>query len=201
MTNNDAHRTHSAHSEPTHSARTDHDRRFAGQIAMLRSEQRVAMLEIERVVTACLSDGRIQSVLDIGTGSGLFAEAFAKHGCRVTGIDLREDMLEVARQFVPTGEFQIAHMEHVPLADKQFDSVFMGLVLHEADDVTNALREAHRLAQTQVAVLEWVYQAEDFGPPLAHRLRAEQITEAVKTLGFGATKLSRLTNFVLYQFS
>ena len=36
-------------------------------------------------------------VLDVGTGPGRFGAFFAERGCRVTGVDLNPDMLEIAR--------------------------------------------------------------------------------------------------------
>lgn len=36
-------------------------------------------------------------VLDVGTGPGRFGALFAGRGCRVTGVDLNPDMLEIAR--------------------------------------------------------------------------------------------------------
>ena len=61
------------------------DHRFKGKPARLRSSRRVKMLEAERVADLCL-DGIVPgSVLDVGTGSGLFAEVFAKRGLRVAG--------------------------------------------------------------------------------------------------------------------
>jgi cyclopropane fatty-acyl-phospholipid synthase-like methyltransferase len=37
-------------------------------------------------------------VLDVGTGRGRFGIFFAERGCRVTGVDLNPDMLEIARE-------------------------------------------------------------------------------------------------------
>jgi len=37
------------------------------------------------------------AVLDVGTGPGRFGAYFAEQGCRVTGVDLNPDMLEIAR--------------------------------------------------------------------------------------------------------
>ena len=37
-------------------------------------------------------------VLDVGTGPGRFGAFFAERGCRVTGVDLNPDMLEIARE-------------------------------------------------------------------------------------------------------
>ena len=73
-----------------------HEKRFDGGVEKLRSPVRIARLEVERVVDLCLAGAIIQSVLDVGTGSGLFAEAFLERGLAVVGIDANPDMLPVA---------------------------------------------------------------------------------------------------------
>ncbi len=173
------------------------DRRFSGEIERLRAPERLARMEIETVVARSLEGITPASVLDIGTGSAVFAEAFAARGLRPAGIDLREDMLEAARQFVPHGDFRVAHMELLPFADASFDLVFMGVVLHEADDLTKALQEARRVATMRVAVLEWPYEVQEFGPPLDHRLKVEQVTAAAAQAGLLAAH-HRLTDMDLY---
>jgi ubiquinone/menaquinone biosynthesis C-methylase UbiE len=176
----------------------NNDRRFSGEISRLRSPERVARLDVERVVGLSLAGINAESVLDVGTGSGLFAEAFASKGLRVAGVDLREDMLEEARRFVPSGTFRQAHMQTLPFADGEFSLVFLGHVLHEADDLKQALAEACRVAKRRVAVLEWPYAAQEFGPPLEHRLKGESIVAAAKEVGFKLVVEQALTHIHFY---
>lgn len=175
------------------------DRRYSGEIERLRSPQRVEIMEVERVTQLTLDGITAASLLDVGTGSGLFAEAFAAKGLSVAGVDLREDMLEAARQYVPSGEFRLGQMESLPCADSEFDLLFMGHVLHEADDLVQALREAYRVARGRVVVLEWPPVAQEFGPPLDHRLRHEQVSEAATQAGFTHLEAINLTHLVLYR--
>ena len=51
------------------------DRRYSGEIERLRSKQRLTLLEVPRVIQYSLDQIVVKSVLDIGTGSGIFAEA------------------------------------------------------------------------------------------------------------------------------
>jgi ubiquinone/menaquinone biosynthesis C-methylase UbiE len=175
------------------------DRRFGGGVDRLRDPERVARMEVPRVVELCLEGQSITSVNDIGTGSGIFAEAFAAQGLTVMGIDLRDDMLAAAREYVPTGDFRPGAMEANPFADRSADLVFMGHVLHEADSLEEALREALRVSRVRVAALEWLYKEEDVGPPLAHRLNPELVTEAARELGFVAVEGIPLGQMVLYR--
>ena len=89
-------------------------------------------------------------------------------------------------------------MESLPFTDESFTLVFLGFVLHEADDVARALKEAYRVATTRVAVLEWQYAVQDFGPPLEHRLKPEQVAEAATVAGFARVGYQPLTSTVLY---
>lgn len=160
------------------------ERRFHADIKSLRSPERMALMEIEKVVGLCLEDIQAQNALDVGTGSGIFAEAFAARGLVVAGIDANPEMVKTAKGYVPQGEFKLAPAEAVPYPHKSFDLVFLGHVLHETDDALKALQEAHRVARQRVAVFEWPYLAEEFGPPLAHRLKPETIRELARQAGF-----------------
>jgi ubiquinone/menaquinone biosynthesis C-methylase UbiE len=176
-----------------------HERRFSGDIERLRSPQRVARLEVDRVVELCLAGLQVETVLDVGTGSGLFAESFVKRRLTVSGIDPNLDMIEAARRFAPAAEFRQATVEVIPFADKAFDLVFLGLVLHEADDPRQALTECRRCARQRVAVLEWPYKEEETGPPLAHRLQTADVEAFARQAGFRAFETLELTNLVLHR--
>jgi ubiquinone/menaquinone biosynthesis C-methylase UbiE len=175
-----------------------HERRFEGAIERLRSPERVDRLEVERVVDLCFENGPIASVLDVGTGSGLFAEAFARHGAEVSGVDVNAEMLIAARRFVPGGDFREGVAEQLPFPDGRFDLVFLGLVLHEADDAVEALNEARRTAREGVGVLEWPYRDQSFGPPITDRLRPEDLEDLFPKAGFRTWKATNLSNTDFY---
>ena len=178
-----------------------HERRFHGAIERLREEQRVGLLEVSRVVDLCLEGIQALTVLDVGTGSGIFAEAFSKIGIEVTGIDPNPEMLKTAKEFVPTGTFLQGTVEEMPLKNKSFDLVFMGHVLHESDDLIKALTESKRVAKLQVAILEWPYKQEESGPPLEHRLKTVEILTAAKKVGFSSLDTIQLHHMVLFRFT
>jgi SAM-dependent methyltransferase len=83
-------------------------------------------------------------VLDVGTGPGFVAVAAVARGAKVTGIDVADTMVEIARARVPTGEFRRASAEALPLANGSFDAVVGNFVLlhlgHPERGVAEALR-------------------------------------------------------------
>jgi ubiquinone/menaquinone biosynthesis C-methylase UbiE len=178
-----------------------HERRYAADIERLRSPHRVEMLEVDRVVDLCLEGREATDVLDVGTGSGIFAEAFSKKGMKVTGIDPNSEMLQTAKEYVPNGIFISGTVEEIPLKDKSFDVVFLGHVLHESDDLMKALSESKRIAKQKVCILEWPYKQEENGPPLEHRLKTEDILAAAATIGFTQMETIQLHYMVLFLFA
>ena len=175
-------------------------KRYNREIERLRDPERVARLEVNRVVNLSLENmENTKTVLDIGVGSGIFAEAFVVKGLRVSGVDVNPEMLSAALSFVPSGAFTQGNAEELPFEDAAFDLTFMGLLLHETDDTRAALKEAHRVTQKRLVILEWVYEDQPFGPPLEHRLTGEEITSLAQQAGFKQIEALRLQNLVLYR--
>ncbi len=65
---------------PTDHPGHQHDRRFQGQADRLRSLDRPTRMEVPRIAALSIGGITVESVLDIGTGTGVFAEAFAAQG-------------------------------------------------------------------------------------------------------------------------
>ena len=88
----------------------------------LRAPERVERLEMERVLDLCLEDGPSGSLLEVGTGTGLFAQAFAGRGLMVPGMDVNPEMLAAAHKYVPAGQFREGTAESLSYPDHSFDS-------------------------------------------------------------------------------
>jgi ubiquinone/menaquinone biosynthesis C-methylase UbiE len=91
------------------------------------------------------------TVLDIGTGTGIVAVEAARHvapGGRVIGIDLSRGMLAVARkhaaEFRDTLEFREMDAERLEFPDCSFDSVVSLFALLHFPNPLRALREIRR---------------------------------------------------------
>ena len=177
------------------------EKRFDGEIGRLRAPERLKRLEVERVITFCLEGAIFKNVLDVGTGTGLFAEAFLERGLEVAGIDANPKMISAARQFVSKGDFREATAEALPYPNAAFDLVFLGLVLHESDDPLKALQEAWRVTRNRVCILEWPYREEESGPPLAHRINPEELTYLFQKAGFLHWEFQAFSNTVGYRLN
>src|SRR4030042_2238358 len=79
-------------------------------------------------------------ILDVATGTGKQAFAFAKKGYDVIGIDLSEAMLKVAnkKNKYENVKFEVADATNLPFEDNGFDVSCISFALH---DMIPSIRE------------------------------------------------------------
>lgn len=65
---------------------------------------------------------KIKTILDLGCGTGLHSEELIKRGYEVTGLDLSEEMIEIARKRNLKGIFHVGNMSNFNLNEK-FDAI------------------------------------------------------------------------------
>lgn len=164
----------------------------------LRRAERIERLQVDKVVNLCLKDIKINSILDIGTGSGLFAEAFFNRNIKVSGIDINSEMIKSARKFLPKCNFVIAKAEKLPFKKNEFDATFFGLSFHELEDFDKALSEAFRVSKKAIFILEWKYKQENFGPPKKHRIKPSFLKNLLENFKVKYLKIKKLKNLTLY---
>ena len=63
-------------------------------------------------------------ILDVGCGSGVKAKYFIEHGMKVTGIDISDKLLEIAKREAPNAEFKELSMFDLDMMPETFDGVF-----------------------------------------------------------------------------
>lgn len=88
-------------------------------------------------------------VLDVGCGGGLVAEALARCGAEVTGLDVSERALAVARAHAASGglriRYEVGRAEALPFADGGFDAVICADCLEHVDDLERVISEVSRV--------------------------------------------------------
>lgn len=111
---------------------------------------------VESVVNLAPAGGRF---LDVGTGTGWIAIGVARHsGAQVTGLDLSDDMLAVARmnaenEGVDNVEFVKGSASGIPFEADTFDAVFCHNMLHHIPEPEGLVREMLRVSKPEGAVV------------------------------------------------
>ena len=84
-------------------------------------------------------------VLDVGSGRGDVAAMAARLGAEVTGVDLSEAMIAIARAAHPGLRFELAAAAALPFEGHAFDGVTMAFLLGHLAEPEAALHEAWRV--------------------------------------------------------
>jgi len=112
-----------------------------------------------------------QTILDLGTGTGVLARRFAAQGARVAGVDIAENQIVAAREIAARDrldvDFRVAPAERTPFADKSFDCVtaMQCWIYFDAEqtsaEVRRLLRDDGRLV---ISFFSWLPRLD----PIAH---------------------------------
>jgi ubiquinone/menaquinone biosynthesis C-methylase UbiE len=98
------------------------------------------------------------SVLDLATGTGTLAAAFAERGHPVAGIDFAARLLRRARRRLPGADLRLMDLADLPqLPNDAYDVVALAYVLHGMPPQMRrfALCQARRLARRHVLIFDY----------------------------------------------
>ncbi|MBY3200048.1 metalloregulator ArsR/SmtB family transcription factor [Rhizobium laguerreae] len=106
--------------------------------------------EVDAAVIRLLGSQPIDSLLDLGTGTGRILELLSGLYRRATGVDASRDMLSVARANLDKSRITKATVRHadilnLPFEGQDFDLVTIHQVLHFFDQPEIAIAEAARM--------------------------------------------------------
>jgi ubiquinone/menaquinone biosynthesis C-methylase UbiE len=103
-----------------------------------------------------------QRLLEVGCGIGTDLVRFAKGGARVTGVDLAQTAIDLARKNfelngVAPEELRVANGEALPYGDGSFDVVYAHGVIQYTADPATLIRECHRVLKPGGTAIFMVY--------------------------------------------
>lgn len=160
-------------------------------IGMLNDPRRLELLDLQAVCDYFSLDKDI-SLVDIGTGTGLFAEAFLKllPEAKCYALDIRQeavDWIKGNREICKSGRLIPLLMQEskTPLDDNIADFVFMITLHHELEEPIKLMKECRRILKSggKLLIADWKKDAED-GPPKHHRITPESAISDLEAAGF-----------------
>lgn len=116
------------------------------------------------------------TILDVATGTGQQAFAFAKCGYFVTGVDLTESMLAVARKNNKSGlvKLEIGDATHLRFEDSSFDVACISFALHDMPLTIRqkVLKEMVRVTKPSgsIVIVDYSLPRDRLGRFLSYRL-------------------------------
>ncbi len=95
-----------------------------------------------------------ERLLDVGCGTGHWSRFFRSLGYTVTGVDISEEMVEVAKSYhTPGCGYQVADACDFPFDDDTFDVVAAMAMLGFVSDAFQVLKEMTRCAKGEGVIL------------------------------------------------
>jgi ArsR family transcriptional regulator len=148
----------------------------------------VSEADVEAAVLAAAPEGRIGRMIDLGTGAGRMLTLLAPRAESALGLDLSQQMLNIARRAVDEAGLPHCELRHgdifaTGLPDRCADLVVVHQVLHYLGDPAAAAGEASRLVAPGGRLL-----IVDFAP---HALEFLREAHQHRRLGFDDAEVAR----------
>ena len=143
---------------------------------------------VEAAIVRAAGDGPFERVVDLGTGSGRMLTLLGRKAKMSLGLDLSQNMLNIARANVSRAGLDGVELRHgdifsTRLPEQSADLVLVHQVLHYLADPAAAVAEAARLVMPGGQLL-----IVDFAPHTLEHLREEH---QHRRLGFGDEEMRR----------
>ncbi|MBT2699703.1 methyltransferase domain-containing protein [Bacillus sp. ISL-40] len=105
--------------------------------------------DLQKLLEMAMTTGE-EELLDVATGGGHTANAFASCVKKVTALDLTPEMLVAAQKYIlgnghQNVEFKVGDAEILPFPDGLFDIVTCRIAPHHFPDVNKFVEEVHRV--------------------------------------------------------
>jgi len=162
-------------------------------IDRLNNPKRLEILDLQKVISHFMLEGSI-ALVDIGTGGGIFAEAFLKllPGARCYALDIRNEAIEwikANRETYKEGRLipQLMEESRTSLEDNTADFVFMITLHHELAEPIELMKECRRILKPggKLLIADWrKNDTESGGAPLHHRIEPELAISHLEAAGF-----------------
>lgn len=158
---------------------------------------------VEKALVALVGDTPVQTMLDIGTGTGRMLELFAPICLRAMGIDASREMLAVARANLDKAGLTHAQVRQgdilaLPVDRENYDLVTIHQVLHYLDEPGRAIAEAARALRPggRIVIVDFAPHALEFLREHHHHIRMGfsdgQIADWLDSAGLDMTNVTEI---------
>lgn len=155
------------------------------------SSRRYRYVSREELLAAVLPAHR---VMDLGSGTGFYADDVAPHVARLEAVDVQPGMHAYYREKGVPGNVELVTAEAagLPFREASLDAVYTTMTYHEFAS-PNSLRELRRVLKhgARFVVYDWNADGEgEAGPPLDERYTLDGAVEEIRGAGFNVDHAS-----------
>lgn len=159
------------------------------KLAKLNNPERFKTLNPD-VIWEALDMQNPEVLIDIGAGTGFFANEFVKKisGGKIYACDTSEIMIKWMKENITENNMipLLCSESSIALESEAADLVYMINVHHELLEPKKLLGEAYRLLKPngKIAIIDWKKEEMTDGPSIEKRISEETIMEQLKNVGF-----------------
>ncbi len=176
---------------------------------ILRDEQERRKWQDPESILAEIGLRAGMTFMDIGCGQGFFTipaarivgengKVYASDISEINILKLREKIDSASLKNVIT---EAGKAEDLILCNACADIIFFGIVLHDFENPSKVLANAHSMLKKtgKLIDLDWKKEPTEFGPPVHIRFDEEQARKLIETSGFSVklTKKSGLYHYII----
>lgn len=162
------------------------------KIEKFECKDRLADMKFQESMDMLELDGNCK-VLDIGSGTGIFAFTAAEKACKVVSVEMDDLMIGIQEEKIEKGNVDNVEIvkcnldgEKLPFDDGYFDAVILSTLVHEIDDKDKMFSEIERITKpgARILIVDFKKKKTEFGPPLEERLDDDEIRKIVEKYEF-----------------
>jgi SAM-dependent methyltransferase len=152
------------------------------------------------ILQSWFGDLELDSILDIGCGSGYLANSISRDDSIVSGVDIDRESVGLAAKRPNIDLAVVGDAANLSYASGTFDCVLMGDVMEHFEDPHPVLKEANRVLSQDgkmiisVPAFRWLWGPHDEHNNHAERYTASRLSDAISETGLVLDKY-RYTNF------
>ena len=107
---------------------------------------KVILPNLLRILNIRKENSQKMKIIDIACGQGYFSRAFAEAGAEVTGCDISEELIKVAKERSPKINFNVASADKLTFAQSaSYDVAIIILSLQNIENFSGVLNECSRV--------------------------------------------------------
>lgn len=148
----------------------------------------VSEADVEAAILEAAGPGPFRRLVDLGSGTGRMLTLLGPHAEQAVGLDLSQQMLNIARSHVAQARLERCELRHgdifaTRLSEQSADVVVVHQVLHYLSDPAAAVKEAGRIVEPGGRLI-----IADFAP---HKLEFLREQHQHRRLGFAEPEMAR----------